>query len=197
MQIGLRYRSLSEDYYTGYRLQCDGWKSVLCHPDRPAFLGDIPITLIDVLNQNKRWSVGPLDVTISKYCPLTYGVSKIGFLMAYGYAYNAFWSSLSIPITVYAFLPQLALLARVSIFPKVRNALYRHTFATENTRIYQFRIFFFPYQQHLISITCCRRQIYGFAFTFSCFLGPMDKTASTALHMVAHFRGGGMNKECG
>ncbi|KAK1382326.1 Cellulose synthase [Heracleum sosnowskyi] len=120
-EIGLRYKSLSEDYYTGYRLQCDGWKSVLCHPDRPAFLGDIPITLIDSLNQNKRWSVGPLDVAISKYCPLTFGVSKIGFLMAYGYAYFAFLSSLSIPITIYAFLPQLALLARVSVFPKATD----------------------------------------------------------------------------
>ena len=119
MQIGVRYGSLSEDYYTGYQLHCNGWKSFFCHPDRPAFLGDTPITLIDVLNQNKRWSVGALGVTISKYCPLTYGVSKLGFLMAYSYAYYAFWSSLSIPITIYAFLPQLALLARVSVFPKV------------------------------------------------------------------------------
>ncbi|MBD4784890.1 hypothetical protein GUG12_13895, partial [Xanthomonas citri pv. citri] len=34
-QLGFRYGSLVEDYFTGYRLQCEGWESVFCHPSRP------------------------------------------------------------------------------------------------------------------------------------------------------------------
>ncbi|CAK9184307.1 unnamed protein product [Ilex paraguariensis] len=120
-KMGFRYGSLVEDYYTGYRLQCEGWNSVFCHPDRPAFLGDIPITLNDVLSQTKRWSVGLLEVAFSKYCPVTFGARAMGPLMGLCFAYYAFWPIFSIPITTYAFLPQLALLSNFSIFPKVTD----------------------------------------------------------------------------
>lgn len=120
MQIGFRYGSLSEDYHTGFRMQCEGWKSIFCDPDRPAFLGDVPITLNDALNQQKRWSIGLLEVGFSKYSPATFGVKAIGLLMGLAYAQSAFWAIWSIPITTYAFLPQLALLNKVYIFPKVR-----------------------------------------------------------------------------
>ncbi|XP_028117505.1 cellulose synthase-like protein G3 isoform X2 [Camellia sinensis] len=63
-KLGFRYGSLVEDYYTGYRLQCEGWKSVFCHPNRAAFLGDVPITLNDALSQTKRWCVGLLELTL-------------------------------------------------------------------------------------------------------------------------------------
>ncbi|KAJ6705399.1 hypothetical protein OIU79_010159 [Salix purpurea] len=118
-KIGLRYGSLVEDYYTGFRLHCEGWKSVFCNPERPAFFGDVPTSLIDALNQQKRWAVGLLEVAFSKYSPATYGVRRMGPLMGLGYAQVAFWPIWSIPITTYAFLPQLALLNKVYIFPKV------------------------------------------------------------------------------
>lgn len=118
-QMGFRYGSLVEDYYTGYRLQCEGWKSILCHPERAAFLGDAPITLIDTLNQSKRWAVGLLEVAISKYSPLTFGVRSMGLLMGLAYSHYGFWPILSIPLTIYAFIPQLALLNGISILPKV------------------------------------------------------------------------------
>ncbi|CAA3013906.1 cellulose synthase G3 [Olea europaea subsp. europaea] len=120
-KIGFRYGSLVEDYYTGYRLQCEGWKSIFCDPNRPAFLGDVPISLIDVLNQNKRWAIGLLEVGFSKYSPLTFGIQAMGILMGQAYAYYAFWAIWSIPITVYAFLPSLTLLNGISIFPKVSD----------------------------------------------------------------------------
>ncbi|KAG5539498.1 hypothetical protein RHGRI_019893 [Rhododendron griersonianum] len=123
-KVGFRYGSLVEDYYTGYRLQCEGWQSVFCHPNRPAFLGDVPITLNDVLNQNKRWSVGLLEVAFSKYSPVTFGVRAMGPIMGYCYAHSAFWPIWSIPLTIYAFLPQLALLNGVSIFPKVSDTWF-------------------------------------------------------------------------
>ncbi|KAK2978630.1 hypothetical protein RJ640_019087, partial [Escallonia rubra] len=120
-KMGFRYGSLVEDYYTGYRLQCEGWGSVFCHPDMPAFLGDVPISMDDVLNQTKRWSIGLFEVAFSKYSPLTFGFRSMGPIMGLCYAHSGFWAILAIPITIYAFLPQLALLNGVSIFPKVTD----------------------------------------------------------------------------
>ena len=119
LQLGFRYRSLVEDYYTGFRLQCEGWKSAFCNPNKPTFLGDAPITLVDALNQIKRWDIGLLEVAISKYSPITFGVKSMGLLMGLCYANYAFWPILSIPITIYAFLPQFTLLKGISIFPEV------------------------------------------------------------------------------
>ncbi|PON34228.1 Cellulose synthase [Parasponia andersonii] len=118
-KVGVRYGSLVEDFFTGYRLQCEGWKGLFCNPDRAAFYGDAPISLVDVLNQNKRWAIGLLEVVFSKYCPLTFGCRFIGLLMGLAYSHYAFWPIWSIPVAIYAFLPQLALLNGVAIFPKV------------------------------------------------------------------------------
>ncbi|KAL5718937.1 hypothetical protein ACHQM5_011788 [Ranunculus cassubicifolius] len=122
-QMGFRYGSLVEDYYTGFRLLCEGWKSVFCEPDRPAFLGDIPIALDDVLSQVRRWAVGVFDVAFSTYSPITFGMKSMGLLMGMGYSNYAFWPSWSIPITIYAFLPPLTLLNQVYVFPKLSSPL--------------------------------------------------------------------------
>lgn len=119
VQIGFRYGSLAEDYYTGYHLHSQGWISIFCQPKRPAFLGDIPITLLDVINQQIRWGVGLLEVAFSRYSPLTFGMKALGPLMSLCYANYAFNSIWSIPITAYSFLPQLILLNKIYIFPKV------------------------------------------------------------------------------
>lgn len=118
-QIGFRYGSLSEDFHTGYHLHCGGWNSVFCYPERPAFLGDVPLNLNDVLSQRKRWSVGLFEVAFSRYCPLAYGTSKASLLAGLCYAHEAFWGSWSIPITIYGLLPQLALIYNIPLFPKV------------------------------------------------------------------------------
>ncbi|XP_012086684.1 cellulose synthase-like protein G3 [Jatropha curcas] len=118
-KIGFRYGSLAEDNFTSYRMQSEGWKSIFCHPKRAAFLGDSPTTLIEVLNQQKRWTFGLLQVGFSKYCPITFGIRAISPFMALGYGHYFFWGIWSIPITVYNFLPQLTLLNKVYIFPKV------------------------------------------------------------------------------
>ncbi|CAN8274105.1 unnamed protein product [Cochlearia groenlandica] len=117
-KIGFRYGSLVEDYYTGYRFHCEGWRSVFCDPKRPAFCGDAPKSLVDVVNQQKRWVIGLLEVSFSKYSTITYGVKLAGLLTGLAYSQNAFWAFWSIPLTVYGFLPQLGLLYGVSVFPK-------------------------------------------------------------------------------
>ncbi|OVA08231.1 Cellulose synthase [Macleaya cordata] len=123
-KMGFRYGSLVEDYYTGYQLHCEGWDSVFYHPNRAAFLGDIPINLNDVLSQNKRWSVGLLEVAFSKYSPITFGTKSRGILMGLAYSHYAFWPIWSIPISIYAFIPQLALLNGVTPFPKVSDSWF-------------------------------------------------------------------------
>ncbi|KAL5718938.1 hypothetical protein ACHQM5_011789 [Ranunculus cassubicifolius] len=120
-QMGFRYGSLVEDFYTGFRLQCEGWKAVFCDPERPAFLGDIPITLNDILSQSRRWAVGVLDVAFSKDSPIIFGTKSMGLLMGMGYANYSFWPILAIPITIYAMLPSLALLNQVYLFPKISS----------------------------------------------------------------------------
>ncbi|GMN31463.1 hypothetical protein TIFTF001_003272 [Ficus carica] len=64
-KMGVKYGTIVEDFFTGYRLQCEGWKSIFCNPERAAFYGDAPISLVDVLNQNKRWVLGFLEVSES------------------------------------------------------------------------------------------------------------------------------------
>ncbi|KAM0979002.1 hypothetical protein ACFX2J_014762 [Malus domestica] len=104
-KMGVRYGSLVEDYFT----------------KKVAFLGDAPINLLDALNQSKRWAVGLLEVAFSKYSPVTYGVWAMCPLMGLGFAYYAFSAFGAIPITTYAFVPQLALLNGFTLFPKVSD----------------------------------------------------------------------------
>ncbi|KAH1075223.1 hypothetical protein J1N35_027551 [Gossypium stocksii] len=120
-KIGFRYGSLVEDYYTGYRMKCEGWRSIFCYPETAAFLGDVPFNLLDVLSQNKRWAIGLLEVAFSRYSTITFGVKSMGLFMGLGYSYYAFWAILTIPVTTYCLLPQLALLNELSIFPKVSD----------------------------------------------------------------------------
>ncbi|KAL3742953.1 hypothetical protein ACJRO7_018282 [Eucalyptus globulus] len=121
---GHKYGSLVEDFYTGLKLQCKGWRSAFCHLERPAFLGDAPICLIDVLTQSKRWAIGLLEVAFSKFSPITFGVQSMGLLMGLSYAHHAFWPMWSVPITIYAFLPQIALINGLSICPKVSDPCF-------------------------------------------------------------------------
>ncbi|XP_011653225.1 cellulose synthase-like protein G3 isoform X2 [Cucumis sativus] len=140
-KVGIRYGSLVEDFYTGYCMHCEGWRSILCNPNRAAFYGDVPISLLDALNQIKRWAVGLLEVTFSKSCPITYGMKSMGLLMGLCYAYYSFWPLWSIPILVYAFLPQSALIYGVSIFPKGDQLVFLYTF-----------LFFGAYGQDLVEL---------------------------------------------
>ncbi|KAH0468360.1 hypothetical protein IEQ34_003393 [Dendrobium chrysotoxum] len=130
-QIGFRYGSLVEDYYTGYRLHCQGWRSVFCNPDRPAFLGEAPKSLVDALSQGKRWFVGLYQVCFSRYCPLLYGSRKISLLAGFCYMYYAAWGCWCIPLIIYGLLPQLALFYGKSLFPKASDPwffLYAYLF---------------------------------------------------------------------
>ncbi|KAL4651336.1 hypothetical protein ACB092_01G152400 [Castanea dentata] len=80
-EMGFKYGSLVEDFYTGFWQKCDGWRSIFCNPKRPAFLGDAPISLIDGLIQCQRWAIGGIQVGFSKYSPITFGTRSMGLIM--------------------------------------------------------------------------------------------------------------------
>ncbi|KAL5716521.1 hypothetical protein ACHQM5_018199 [Ranunculus cassubicifolius] len=129
-EMGVKYGTIVEDVNTGYRLLCEGWKSVFYDSDeRPAFLGDVPITLHDSLSQQRRWAAGLLQIGLSKYSPVTFGTKSLGLPMGLCFCHLAFWAIWSFPITIYAFLPPLALLNGVHIFPQVSSGwFYLYTF---------------------------------------------------------------------
>ncbi|KAJ9550101.1 hypothetical protein OSB04_022644 [Centaurea solstitialis] len=129
LEMGFRYGTLIEDMYTGFRLQSQGWTSVFCDPERAAFLGNSPMSLSDILLQSKRWFVGFLEMIFSKHNPITYGFKHMNPILALIYAHFDFRPFWAIPIVIYAFLPQLALLNSRSIFPKVRKLLLSLPFA--------------------------------------------------------------------
>ncbi|XP_039057000.1 cellulose synthase-like protein G3 [Hibiscus syriacus] len=122
--IGFRYGSLVEDFFTGFRLQCEGWMSIFCNPERAAFLGNAPINFRDFLGQNKRWQIGLLEAASSRYSPITFGVKAMGMFMGLSYSFYAFFPIASISVTTYSFLPQLALLNGLSIFPNVSEPCF-------------------------------------------------------------------------
>ncbi|XP_035543224.1 cellulose synthase-like protein G3 [Juglans regia] len=107
-EVGFRYGSLIEDFFTGFRLQCEGWRSIFCNPKRAAFLGDAPINLVDALNQLQRWSIGFLQVMFSSFSPLTFGIRSLGPLMGLAYTHYCFWPTWFIPLTLYALFPKLS-----------------------------------------------------------------------------------------
>ncbi|PWA83039.1 cellulose synthase, nucleotide-diphospho-sugar transferase [Artemisia annua] len=120
-EIGFRYGTLVEDIYTGFRLHCSGWKSVTCNPTRAAFLGGMPIAFNDFLCQSSRWYLGLLQTGLSKFSPVTFGMKFLNPLHGMCYVqfhFRVFWC---IPIIIYAFLPQLALINSFPIFPKVSD----------------------------------------------------------------------------
>ncbi|GMI96249.1 cellulose synthase like G3, ARABIDOPSIS THALIANA CELLULOSE SYNTHASE-LIKE G3 [Hibiscus trionum] len=116
---GIRYGSLVEDFFTSFRLHCEGWESMFCNPERAAFLGDVPIALFDFLSQCKRWCIGAFEITFSKYNTLIFGSQSMGVLTSLAYSHYACWPIWCVPVTIYSFLPQLALLNQVTFFPKM------------------------------------------------------------------------------
>ncbi|KMZ76177.1 Cellulose synthase-like CSLG, family GT2 [Zostera marina] len=119
--VGFRYGSLVEDFFTGYLLHCEGWKSVFCNPKRAAFVGDFPITLDGLMRQAKRWTVGLADVAFSKYCPITFGLKHCSPLLSLAYFHYAFWSIPSIPVIFYGILPQITVVHQIQMFPNIRD----------------------------------------------------------------------------
>ncbi|KAJ9182233.1 hypothetical protein P3X46_006253 [Hevea brasiliensis] len=124
-KVGFMYNTVVEDYLTGLKLHCRGWKSVYLSPAKPCFLGTSPTNLNDLLIQNTRWSSGLVGIGISKFCPLIYGPSRMSFLQSVCYAEFAFFPLFyCLTLCCFATIPQLCLLGGISLYPEVSNSFF-------------------------------------------------------------------------
>ncbi|KAK7319743.1 hypothetical protein RJT34_04468 [Clitoria ternatea] len=123
-EVGFLYDSVVEDYLTGFILHCNGWTSVFCEPTRPQFLGTGTTNLNDVLIQGTRWYSGLFENGINKYCPLTYGLSRMPLLQSLCFAWLAYFPLYCLPLWCLATIPQLCLLNGIPLYPKVSDPFF-------------------------------------------------------------------------
>lgn len=123
LQIGFLYDSVVEDYFTGFILHCRGWRSVFCNPQKPAFLGNATTNLNDTLIQGTRWNSGLLEVFLSRFCPIFYGLGRMSLLDCMCYAYFSAQPLYGFPVWILAIVPQLCLLNGIPIYPKVNRTI--------------------------------------------------------------------------
>ncbi|XP_028055210.1 cellulose synthase-like protein G3 isoform X1 [Camellia sinensis] len=123
-EIGYSYDSLLESTFTGYLLHCKGWKSVYLYPKRPCFLGCTTIDMKDAMVQQRKWSSGLVQVGLSKFSPLTYGLSRMSILQSMCYGYFTFVSFHSLAFLLYATIPQLCLLTGIPVYPKLSSTWF-------------------------------------------------------------------------
>ncbi|KAK4586165.1 hypothetical protein RGQ29_023387 [Quercus rubra] len=115
------YDCLLESTFTGYLLHCKGWISVYLYPKRPCFLGCTTIDMKDGLVQLIKWSSNLVQFGLSKFSPLTYGVSRMSILQSMCYGYFTFSPLLSVALLLYGTVPQVCLLNGIPLYPKVSD----------------------------------------------------------------------------
>ncbi|GLT65510.1 hypothetical protein SLA2020_379400 [Shorea laevis] len=120
-EMGLKYGCAVEDIITGMSIRCRGWKSVYFIPERKAFLGVAPTTLMQNLIQHKRWSEGEFQIFLSKYCPLVYGHKRIPLKLQLSYVPYNLWAPNSLAMLYYVVVPSLCLLKGKALFPQISS----------------------------------------------------------------------------
>lgn len=122
MQKGLKYGCPVEDVITGLSIQYRGWRSVYYNPERKAFLGVAPTTLLQALVQHKRWSEGDLQIFLLQYCPLVYGRGKIPLKLQISYCIYLLWADNCLATLYYVGVPSLCIHRGLPPLPRVWSA---------------------------------------------------------------------------
>ncbi|KAK3043454.1 hypothetical protein RJ639_002033 [Escallonia herrerae] len=122
--IGYSYDSLLESTFTGYLLHCQGWNPVYLYAKRPCFLCCTTIDMKDALVQLMKWTSGLFQVGLSRFSPLTYGMSRMSLLQSMCYGYFTFSPLLSFALLIYGIIPPLCLLNGIPLYPKVSNTWF-------------------------------------------------------------------------
>ncbi|KAI8012747.1 Cellulose synthase-like protein G2 [Camellia lanceoleosa] len=120
-EIGFSYASLLESSFTGYLLHCRGWTSVYYYPKRPAFLGCAPTDLKDLSSQLLKWVSGLLQVGLSRFNPITYGMSSMSILQCMCYCYFMYIPLYCPALLLYGTVPLLCFFNGIPLFPKVTS----------------------------------------------------------------------------
>ncbi|KAK8545523.1 hypothetical protein V6N12_026355 [Hibiscus sabdariffa] len=116
-QMGVKYESLVEDILTGMSIQNRRWRSVYFNPERTAFLGVVPTTLLDTLLQHKRWAEGQLQILLSKHCTLLYDRQNMPLKLQLSYCNYMLWAPNSFATLYFVIVPAFCLLKGISLFP--------------------------------------------------------------------------------
>ncbi|XP_057836463.2 cellulose synthase-like protein E6 isoform X2 [Cryptomeria japonica] len=120
-KVGMLYDCAVEDVLTGFSIHCRGWKSVFYSPKRYAFVGCAPVNLNDTLIQNKRWATGLLEIFVSKFSPVSYGIRHTKLAQNMCYSYYFLWAPSSLPLICYGLVPALCMVTGLSVFPQISD----------------------------------------------------------------------------
>ncbi|CAN6571574.1 unnamed protein product [Malus baccata var. baccata] len=121
-KVGWVYGSVTEDILTGMKIHARGWKSIICMPEPPGFLGAAPSTTHVTLIQRKRGITGLLEILFSKNCPIFATLyAKLEFRQCLAYLWILIWGLHSIPDLCYALLPAYCLITNSHFLPKVQE----------------------------------------------------------------------------
>ncbi|PIN11330.1 Cellulose synthase (UDP-forming) [Handroanthus impetiginosus] len=186
-EIGYSYDCLLESTFTGYLLHCKGWNSVYLYPDRPCFLGCTTIDMKDASIQLMKWASGLVQVGLSKFSPLTYGISRMPPLQCMCYGYFTFTHFFSVACFLYGVVPQLCFLYGIPLYPKVTDPWFA-AFAT---------VFFSSISQHLYEVISSggstrtmwnEQRIWMIKSVTACLLGCLDVVVKYIGFAKANFR---------
>lgn len=118
--MGWIYGSTTEDMQTGLNIHKKGWRSIMCTPDPPAFLGCAPTGGPVLLTQQKRWATGLLEILLSYNSPIFHTLfANLQFTQCCAYVYVLCWGICCIPELCYAALPAYCLITNSHFLPKV------------------------------------------------------------------------------
>ncbi|CAB4274168.1 unnamed protein product [Prunus armeniaca] len=121
-KVGWVYGSVTEDILTGMKIHARGWKSILCMPDPPGFMGSAPSSSHVMLTQRKRWVAGLLQILFSKNSPIFATLyAKLEFRQCLAYTTVLIWGLKSIPDLCYAILPAYCIITNSHFLPKVKE----------------------------------------------------------------------------
>ncbi|KAK1430407.1 hypothetical protein QVD17_13116 [Tagetes erecta] len=123
-EVGFRYFSVVEDYFTSFNMHCKHWSSVNYMPSRPSFMGSCVTNLNDLLIQNTRWGAGLMEVALSRFSPLVYGLSRMPILQSFCYAWMAFFPTNFVSLWILSIVPSLSLLNNITVYPKVTDPYF-------------------------------------------------------------------------
>ncbi|KAJ8770571.1 hypothetical protein K2173_018062 [Erythroxylum novogranatense] len=108
-EMGLKYGYSTEDVMTGLCIQCRGWRSINYSPERKAFLGVAPTTLLQ----------------------------RIPFKLQVSYCTYLLWAANSLATLYYVSVPSICLLRGISLFPQASNPWFQpFAYAMLSNRIY-------------------------------------------------------------
>ncbi|PQQ01309.1 cellulose synthase-like protein H1 isoform X3 [Prunus yedoensis var. nudiflora] len=121
-KVGWVYGSVTEDILTGMKIHARGWKSILCMPDPPGFVGSAPSSSHIMLTQRKRWVTGLLEILFSKNSPIFATLyAKLEFRQCLAYTTVLIWGLKSIPDLCYTILPAYCIITNSHFLPKVKE----------------------------------------------------------------------------